>query len=61
MDSNLPPTLEMKTDRRRFGRLLAGFGLGAATLGLAACSGVQSQPRDPNRKPFWQRNEQRDD
>ena len=59
MEDRTTPTLEQKTDRRRFGRLVAGLGL--MTLGLAACAGGQSRPRDPNRKPFWQREEQRDD
>jgi len=44
--------------RRRIGSLLLGFSL--ATLALSACAGVQSTPRDPNDKPFWEREEQRD-
>ncbi|NIA68681.1 hypothetical protein HBA54_08760 [Pelagibius litoralis] len=61
MDRSMTSNLQQKTDRRRFTRLMAGLGLGVMTLGLSACAGVQSQPRDPNRKPFWERNEQRDD
>lgn len=53
------PILERRADRRLFGRRLLGIGL--ATLALSACAGGQSQPRDPNRKPFWEREEQRND
>jgi len=61
MERSRTPVLEQPSDRRAFGRVMAGMGIGLMTLGLAACSGVQSRPRDPNRKPFWERNEQRDD
>ena len=30
-------------------------------LVLSACAGLKGRPRDPNRKPFWEREEQRDD
>lgn len=49
---------EARATRRHFGRLLAGFGL---AVGLSACAGLKGRPRDPNRKPFWEREEQRDD
>jgi hypothetical protein len=50
---------EAASGRRRF----LGYGVSAALvlLAVAACAELTSQPRDPNDKPFWERNEQRDD
>ena len=43
-------------------RRIFGYGISAvlALLPLAACADMQSTPRDPNKKPFWEREEQRD-
>lgn len=43
---------------RASGLLLISLMLSAI---LAACADLKSQPRDPGDKPFWERNEQRDD
>jgi len=52
---------KQQVDRRAFarqiGRLMLGAGL--LTLTLSACAGVKSTPRDPNKKPFWERDDQR--
>ena len=50
---------EATKGRRRF----LGFGVAASLvlLALAACSQMNAQPRDPGDRPFWERNEQRDD
>lgn len=44
-------------------RRLAGWLVSSALVGLAlvACADLTSTPRDPDDKPFWERNEQRDD
>ena len=49
---------EATIGRRRF----AGFAVGAAlvAVALAACADLRSTPRDPNDRPFWEREEQRD-
>ncbi|GAB4363869.1 MAG: hypothetical protein Kow00114_20150 [Kiloniellaceae bacterium] len=49
---------ETAVGRRRF----AGFAVSAAlvAVALAACADLRSAPRDPNHKPFWEREEQRD-
>ncbi len=51
--------LDRRSATRRIGGLMFGFSL--LTLALSACAGVQSQPRDPNRKPHWERDDQRSD
>ena len=50
---------EANIGRRRF----LGYGVSASLvlLAVAACGNIKSQPRDPNRAPHWERNEQRDD
>ena len=49
---------EAAVGRRRF----IGYGVSGALVffGVAACSDMKSTPRDPNDKPFWEREEQRD-
>ena len=44
-------------------RRLAGWLVSFALVGVAlvACADLSSSPRDPQDKPFWERNEQRDD
>jgi hypothetical protein len=53
------PDSNGETSRRRFGAELLGLAL--LTLALPACGDIKSTPRDPDRKPFWEREEQRDD
>lgn len=50
---------EAAVGRRRF----AGFAVSAAlvAVALAACADLRSAPPDPSDRPFWEREEQRDD
>lgn len=50
---------EAASGRRRFAGLLVSAALVA--VALVACADLSSGPRDPKDKPFWERNEQRDD
>ncbi len=50
---------EAAVGRRRF--LGAAVSGGLVLLAIGACADIRSAPRDPDHKPFWEREEQRDD
>ena len=50
---------EAAAGRRRGAGIAVGIGL--VILALAACADLKSSPRAPGDKPFWEREEQRDD
>ena len=57
MLDTMPPPAAAPLGRRRAAAVLAG---GLLALGLAAC-GLQPKEYGPGEKPFWEREEQRDD